>query len=181
MPIFRRYSCTASLLVVVGLLTACGTAPDTQTVGGVSVDVPGGWETTTGDLPDGVVANGAWQSDADESRNLQVLVACGEESADELTIAAASRARPPLVLVDLEEAVAVDLDGMDGARQTELTFAAEGSDAPVARLAGLYASGNGALVLVELAAPTRGYDAALADEVLGSVRVDADELAAACA
>jgi hypothetical protein len=171
----------AAWIVAAGLRGACSPGAQMQTVGGVSVEVPGGWETTTGDLPDGVVANGAWRSDADASRNLQVLVACGGESADELTIAAASRARPPLTLVDLEEAVAVDLDGMDGARRTELTFAAEGSDAPVARLAGLYASGNGALVLVELAAPVRSYDAALADAVLGSVRVDADELAAGCA
>ncbi len=168
-------------LVAAGLLAACGSEPTTATVGGVRVEVPDGWETTTGERPDGVVANGAWRSGSDESRNLQVLVACGDESADELTIAAASRTRPPLTLVDVEEAVAVDLDGMDGARRTELTFAAEGSDAPVADVAGLYASGNGALVLVELAVATRNSDASLADEVLGSVRVDADELAAGCA
>lgn len=171
----RRGPSRPHLAVLVGvLLLLAGCGASTGQVGGVEVEVPAGWTATDPSTTEGLVAAGAWRSNERDGMLLQVLVACDDQGADAdaLTVEAASRPRPPLTLIGVEDAVAVDVPGLDRARRTELTFSADGSDAASARVAGLYGTAAGRLVVAEFSAPTRSFSAALAEEILGSVRVD---------
>ncbi|MCC5949218.1 MAG: hypothetical protein JJT89_12255 [Nitriliruptoraceae bacterium] len=180
MSVSRRHHRSHWLLAPAVALVLSGCAGDggVQQVGPVEVEVPSGWEATDPDVEEDLVAAQAWRSASGEGMSLQVFVGCGESDADELTIEAASRARAPLTLIDIEDGVSAEVAGLDAARRTTMTFRADGSEAASARLAGLYGTAARTLVVVELSSPTRSYSATLADEILASIR--AESAAAVC-
>ncbi len=159
------------------LLTACGGTTATS-VSGVSLEVPSGWEEETEEPDDDLIAIHRFTPDEPATR-LQVVVGCGDESADDLTVGAASQPRDDLVAMEADDAVETEVPGMDAARRTTLTFGATGQPASL-RVAGLYASGDGTLLLVEYIAPLATFDGQMASEVLGSVEVERATLERAC-
>jgi hypothetical protein len=163
-----------------------GCASDTATTvagaaGPVTLEVPGGWDERIEPVAGTLVAQTRWVDEADGVTSVQVVVGCGDEDADDLTIAAASRPRDALVVTGAEDAASVAVPGLDAARRTTLTLGAgRADDAESLRVEGLYGAAEGGLVLVEYTAPVRRFDANLADELIGSVVVDTAELGSAC-
>ncbi len=147
------------------------------------LEVPDGWRDVGADVPDGVTdlvrytPGGA----AEALVSLQVVVGCGAESADDLVAAAAQQPRGGMVPTAAEDATFVDVDGLETARRTVITLGAgRADDADTARVAGLYGSGSGVLLLVEYTAPTATFDPNLSQRIIGSVRVDTGAAAAHC-
>ncbi|GGI07716.1 hypothetical protein [Egicoccus halophilus] len=179
----RGVRSTAALVGVLLLATACDGGPTEATVDGVSVSVPDGWERAEQGDTDGVVGSHRWTpSTTGDVRNLQVVVGCGG-TVDELVQASAQSPRGPLVVTAAQEdQTEQPVPGLDTARRLALTLGAgRDDDAETLRVIGLYGGVGDTLVLVELSQPARASDDALADEVLDSVRVDADVASAACA
>ena len=165
-------------------LTACSGASDepaTATVGGVTLEVPTGWDEQVEEPGDDLVTVGQFAPDDGSATRLQVIVGCGDETADDLVTAAASQPRNQLVAVDADDAVEAEVPGMDTARRTTLSFGEQATGTPSLRVGGLYASGGGSLLLVELIAPLAQYDEQLTTHTLDSVEVARDEVEAACA
>ncbi len=163
--------------LVAVLLAACGGTTATS-VSGVSLEVPSGWTAHEEDPGDDLIAVHQFTPDEPATR-LQVVVGCGDESADDLTIGAASQPRDDLVAMEADDAVETQVPGMDAARRTTLTFGSHGQPASL-RVAGLYASGDGNLLLVEYVAPLATFDGQTASQILGSVEVERDTLERAC-
>ena len=163
--------------LVAVLLAACGGTAQT-TVSGVNLEVPSGWDEQVEEPGDDLIAIHRFTPDEPATR-LQVVVGCGDESADDLTIGAASQARDDLVAMEADDAVETEVPGMDAARRTTLTFGAVGQPASL-RVAGLYASGDGTLLLVEYIAPLATFDGQTASQILGSVEVERDTLERDC-
>ncbi|MFA9444151.1 hypothetical protein [Egicoccus sp. AB-alg6-2] len=167
-------------LLLAGCTDSSSASGGTETVEGVSVTVPEGWSVT--DPPDapGVVAARGW-SPGRPGHLLQVIVGC-EGTVDELVTGAVREPRGPLVVTDAtEDRASHRVPGLDEARRLQLTLGAgRPDDADTVRTAGLYGQRGDALVLVELSQLARDVNDELADEVLDSVRVDADALDAAC-
>lgn len=180
----RTFLVVAAALLVMALV-GCDQSPSgptaDQQVGPVRVEVPRGWDGEVTTAPQ-VVAQARFVAPDDPTTSLQVVVGCGDEDADALTIGAASRARGELTVTDAQDAVSVEVAGLDAARRTTLTFGAERlGETETLRAAGLYGSGAGGLLLVEYSAPTATYDPGLADDLLRAVTVDAVALREACA
>lgn len=181
----RRTRLVPAAALVLMALVGCDENPSGPTsdeqVGPVSVEVPRGWSGQTATGPQ-IIAQTRFIAPDDVTTSLQVVVGCGDEDADALTIGAASRARGELTVTDAQDAVSVEVPGLDAARRTTLTFGAERlGETETLRAAGLYGSGAGGLLLVEYSAPTATYDPGLADDLLRAVTVDAVALREACA
>jgi hypothetical protein len=176
----------SALLGLTVALTAAGCAAEagttlTQTAGPVTVEVPADWDERVEPVAGTLVAQTRWVDEADGVTAVQVVAGCGDEDADELTIAAATRPRDALVVTGAQDAISVSVPGLDAARRTTLTLGAgRADDAESLRVEGLYGAADGGLVLVEYTAPIRRFDANLADEVMGSVVVDPAALRTAC-
>jgi hypothetical protein len=172
-----------ALLAATALLGAgCqdGSEPRAEEVGPVSLEVPGGWDRTDQDGPD-LVAQSRWASTGQQVTTLQVVVGCGDETAETLALGAVSQPRDELSPTGAEDPQDVEVPGLDDALTTTLTYGGDRpDDQQTLRMAGLYGAGHGGLVLVEVAAPTTAWSDGRAEQVLGSVTVDADALADAC-
>lgn len=161
--------------------TAGSDEPSTTTVGGVSLAVPDGWEEQVVEPDDeSLVAVSRFSPGDRPTTRLQVIVGCGEESADELVTGAAARPRDDLVAVEADDAVEASVPGTDTARRTTMSFGEQTTGTASLRVGGLYASSGDGLLLVELIAAPARYDEQLARQILDSVEVAADELEAAC-
>jgi hypothetical protein len=177
----------AVLLAACAALGACTgqdggtTRLEQATVVGVTLDVPRGWDRADLDAPD-MQAHARFSPDGGATTFAQVVVGCGEQDADALVVAAVGLPREAAVATDVDDAARVQVDGFEAARRTTITFGTgRDLDRNTLRAAGLYATGHGALVLVEVMMPYASFDAAMAERVLDSVHADADVLAAGCA
>lgn len=174
-----RHLVTLVLVGVLGACTGAGEVDRTATVEGVTVGIPPAWtEQSTDEVP-GVAASRRW-APGEGVENLQVVVGC-DGTAAELAAGAAQTPRDPLVVTDAVEVDAPAVDGLDAVHRLRITLGAgRQDDASTVRVSGLYGEAGDAIVLVEVA-QRAGADDDVADEVLGSVGVDAAALRDACA
>ena len=182
---YRRHRHRRALLGLAVALTLAACTGDAEpthaSVAGVTLEIPGGWDEQVEQPSDDLVAVSQFSPDDEPATRLQVIVGCGDESADELVTAAASQPRNQLVAVDADDAVEAQVPGMDTARRTTLSFGEQATGTSSLRVGGLYASGGGSLLLVELISPLATYDEQLAERTLDSVEVARDEVETACA
>jgi hypothetical protein len=172
-----------ALLCLVALSAACADTESPEQLderAGVSVDVPDDWHRTDPEVTADVLESRQWRPAGDEVSSLQVVAGCGAgTTADDLLAGAATGERPLPVIGASDEPETVEVEGLEDARR--VTFAMGPREGDVrAWMAGLYGVGDGVLVLVELMRPHARFDRGLADDVLGSVRVDAAALAERC-
>jgi hypothetical protein len=178
-PPLRRRRATSLLAVAAVVLAACGgVEPGDETDSAVSLDVPEDWTRSDPEVSAEVLESLRWAPARDDGSSLQVVVGCGANTtADDLLQGAARGERP--VVGTAEEPVEVDVEGLDDARQ--VTFALGRAEQDVrAWMAGLYGTVDGVLVLVEYTRPHARFSPSEADELLGSIRVDASHAAEQC-
>lgn len=180
----------AVLSIAAAMLWGCTSTPDTdgpaasgrsETIAGVTVTVPDSWRDQEVPTPDGVAGMAVFSPGGGRLDTLQVIVGCGEADADDIVIARVAEPREGLIATDAEDAVPVEVEGLDTTRRTVITFGAgRDDDANTLRVAGLYGATDGVLVLVEYGASFASFDRSAALAVLDSVAVDADAAAQSC-
>jgi hypothetical protein len=169
-----------ALLLAGAVLVAC--AADGEDRAAVSLDVPEGWEALTGETgPDAEVVERYAPRDGSAGA-LQVVVGCGEASAEDLVLAATIRPLEGLVVKEVLSDDEVEVRGLDEARRVALVLGPSVPDdaTPAVRLDGLYGTADGALIFVELSAPAADHDPARSDEALGSIGVEPGAAATVC-
>ena len=149
---------------------------------GVTVEVPAGWQETTGaQQPLEVAAAASFEGGQDGASTLQVVVGCGPGTVQDLAVAAITEPRTPLEVTAADEVGEVEVPGADQALELRFTLGAgRDDDATSLRVAGLYAAVEETLVLVEVSTPVRDTQRELVDTTLASVSLDHEELRARC-